>query len=48
MVFLQVLLGIGLAYLGMPAAFQVLHLFIAALLVSGLILYLNMVIYAKK
>jgi cytochrome c oxidase assembly protein subunit 15 len=48
LVFLQVLLGVGLAYLGMPAAFQVLHLFVAALLVSGLILYLNMVIYAKN
>jgi len=48
LVFLQVLLGIGLAYLGMPAAFQVLHLFVAALLVSNLILYLNMVIYAKR
>lgn len=39
-ILLQLLLGIGLAYLGMPASFQVLHLTFAAILVSGLIFML--------
>ncbi len=39
----QILLGVGLAYMGMPAAFQVLHLTFAAFLVSGLILMIYMV-----
>ncbi len=39
----QILLGVGLAYLGMPAAFQVLHLTFAAFMVSGLIVMIYMV-----
>ena len=42
-IILQVLLGVGLAYLGMPASFQVLHLTLAAVLVSGLILLLYLI-----
>lgn len=46
-IILQVILGVGLAYMGMPAAFQVLHLTFAAVLVSGLLLLLYMVIHTE-
>jgi heme a synthase len=46
-IILQVILGVGLAYMGMPAAFQVLHLTFAAVLVSGLMLLLYMVIHTE-
>lgn len=46
-IILQVLLGVGLAYMGMPAAFQVLHLTFAAILVSGLMLMLYLVIHTR-
>src|SRR5690606_2268634 len=44
---LQILLGIGLAYMGMPASFQVFHLTVAAVIVSGLILLLYLLNEAK-
>ncbi len=43
LIVLQILLGVGLAYLGMPAAFQVLHLTFAAFLVSALIVMLYLI-----
>jgi cytochrome c oxidase assembly protein subunit 15 len=39
----QIILGVGLAYMGMPAAFQVLHLTFAAFLVSALIVMLYLI-----
>jgi heme a synthase len=39
----QIILGVGLAYMGMPAAFQVLHLTFAAILVSALIVMLYLI-----
>jgi len=39
----QIILGVGLAYMGMPPAFQVLHLTFAAFLVSALIVLLYMI-----
>jgi len=46
-IILQIILGVGLAYLGMPASFQVLHLTFAAILVSGLMLMLYLVIHTQ-
>lgn len=43
LIILQVILGIGLAYMGMPAAFQVLHLTFAAFLVCAIILMMYMI-----
>jgi cytochrome c oxidase assembly protein subunit 15 len=43
LIVLQIILGVGLAYMGMPAAFQVLHLTFAAFLVSALIVLLYMI-----
>jgi heme a synthase len=43
LIVLQILLGVGLAYMGMPAVFQVLHLTFAAFLVSALIVMLYLV-----
>jgi cytochrome c oxidase assembly protein subunit 15 len=43
LIVLQIILGVGLAYMGMPAAFQALHLIFAALLVSALIVMLYLI-----
>ncbi len=43
LIVLQILLGVGLAYMGMPAAFQVLHLTFASFLVSALIVMIYLI-----